>query len=454
MMRQKGIFQMTTIHAALITCVVMNVTRLAIGEDQLAPFVFLRDQGTSSDLRSLVSSDDGLIYSQVAGPNPSAASNKQQNKEDVVVKQIEIRNPKLRKGPIPAERVPLGQAGDYKPAVAKLANGELLISAFRPDPTVKGQKKHEDPILLRSSDGGRSWSSAQVLKNLPGREPYVSVLSDGTLLMTAHVHTWELINEDGVCHSYIHRSTDDGQTWTTTKMLPDRPTTYFLNARNVLELHDGSLLTAISGCHRGQDFVWRSRDKGKTWSTASTSIMGVPDTYDMPVLAETIFWQARSGKIYAIARVDSRHMPLRSEQLGQGQPYKDHYERMVLFESTDVGKTWQLAGDFGHYGEMYPSILRLQDGRLLLTFTMRSAVRPQIPPLGVQALVGQELPDGLRFDFAHDRIMLDTKTPAGMSSGGGFGPTVQLDDGTLVTSYSYPTADGEFHLEVVRWRLE
>lgn len=52
-----------------------------------------------------------------------------------------------------------------------------------------------------------------------------------------------------------------------------------------------------------------------------------------------------------------------------------------------------------------------------------------------------------------DRIMLDTKTPDGTPQGGGFGPTVQLDDGILVTSYSYRGEDGKSHLEVVRWEL-
>jgi hypothetical protein len=31
--------------------------------------------------------------------------------------------------------------------------------------------------------------------------------------------------------------------------------------------------------------------------------------------------------------------------------------------------------------------------------------------------------------------------------------TVQLEDGTLVTSYSYRGADDRTHLEVVRWKL-
>ena len=49
-------------------------------------------------------------------------------------------------------------------------------------------------------------------------------------------------------------------------------------------------------------------------------------------------------------------------------------------------------------------------------------------------------------------IMLDTKTPVGTYLGGGFGPTVQLDDVKLVTSYSYRGEDGMSCLEVVRWK--
>ena len=375
-------------------------------------------------------------------------------------RRIEICNQKNVKEAVLIDRVSVGEPGDYKPCVAVLRNGDLLVSAFRSDPTVTGENQHEDPVLFRSSDGGRSWSGGEILRNLPGREPYLSVLRDGTLLMTGHVHTWELINREGVCHSYVHRSADNGRSWTTTKMFPDRPTPYFLNARNVLELADGALLTAVSGCNRGQDFVWRSDDGGETWRQETTEIEGVPDTYDMPVLAEAVFWQARSGKVYAIARIDSRHMPLRDGHHGgadlaqqQQESWIDHYERMFLFDSIDCGRTWRPTGDFGYYGEMYPSVLRMQDGRLLLTFTLRGAVPPQVPPLGVRAIVGEESTDGFHFDFNSDRIMLDTRTPAGMSSGGGFGPTVQLSDGVLVTSYSYRSAEDTVRMEILRWSL-
>lgn len=66
---------------------------------------------------------------------------------------------------------------------------------------------------------------------------------------------------------------------------------------------------------------------------------------------------------------------------------------------------------------------------------------------------GTETEDGFEFDFTKDRIMLDTRTPAGKVQGGGFGPTVQLKDSTLVTSYSYRDKDDRIRLEVVRWKL-
>ncbi len=135
----------------------------------------------------------------------------------------------------------------------------------------------------------------------------------------------------------------------------------------------------------------------------------------------------------------------------KGRPIKagnDQADHFILFSSADGAKTFDRIRDFGDYGEMYLSLLRVQDKRLLLTFTVRDLK----PPLGVRAIIGTETEDGFEFDFAHDRILLDTKTGSRFQ-GGGFGPTVQLNDGILVTSYSYRGEDGKSHLEVVRWRL-
>jgi len=139
--------------------------------------------------------------------------------------------------------------------------------------------------------------------------------------------------------------------------------------------------------------------------------------------------------------------PLPGAELPDG--HWDHHDRLVLYRSRDGGEYWSFAELGSTYGEMYPAILKLRDGRLLLTFT----VRDLHPPLGVRAVLGKETSDGFTFDFEHDRLMLDTRTPMDKDSGGGFGRTVQLDDATLTTSYSYMGEDDDFHCEVVRWKL-
>jgi hypothetical protein len=145
-------------------------------------------------------------------------------------------------------------------------------------------------------------------------------------------------------------------------------------------------------------------------------------------------------------RVDSNEFPIAGRPIAAKGDQSDHF---LLYASSDLGQTFRRVQDFGEYGEMYMSILRLADKRLLLTFTVRDLK----PPLGVRAVTGTELEDGFQFDFSHDRLLLDTRTPIGKLQGGGFGPTVQLTDGTLVTSYSYRGDDDEPHLEVVRWHL-
>ena len=348
------------------------------------------------------------------------------------------------------ERVPIGIPGDYKPCVAKLPSGELVLVAFQHHPVEDG-KYREDILLFRSKDGGHSWSEGRNLEDLPGREPYLTVLRDGTLLMTVHYLAADVDNKNGYTHSYVHRSDDGGNTWTVFRAEPKGlpPKIPNCSTRNVLQLADGSLLLGVSGDRVGTDFIMRSYDSGRTWEEEySASVEGVPENYPFPFFGEAHLWQAASGKIYAIARVDSKYfppLPDRDAKIGDS----DHFDRMILYSSTDLGRTWKVLRDFGDYGEMYPATLRLQDRRLLLTFTVRDVKRP----LGVRAVLGKEAPDGFEFDFTSPRFLLDAKTPDDKDSGGGFGPTVQLEDGTLVTSYSYRGADDEVHCETIRWRL-
>src|SRR5690606_31399805 len=104
-----------------------------------------------------------------------------------------------------------------------------------------------------------------------------------------------------------------------------------------------------------------------------------------PFHAETLLWQARNGDLLAVARVDPRAFPaLPGTEIPQEAG--DQVERMMRFRSIDGGAHWRFEANMGTYGEMYPHLLRLFDGRLLLTLTVRSLQ----PSLGVQALLGDE----------------------------------------------------------------
>jgi len=361
---------------------------------------------------------------------------------------VPIHNPQqLPADPIPCERVALGEPDDYKPCVARLPGGELLLTAFHQYKR-DGNTVMEQTLLFRSKDGGKSWSQAEKL-DLLGREPYLTVLQDGTLFVTGHLLQQDVRNEWGYTCGFLHRSTDAGKSWETIRVESEaiKPNASNHTTRNVLQRADGTLLLGVD--YDGGDgpyLIWSSRDNGKTWDKGGRcQPRDFKSRYGF-FGGETWLWQAKSGKIWALVRVDSNELPIKEKPITATNDQADHF---ILFSSTDEAKTFDRVRDFGDYGEMYMSLLRLRDRRLLLTFTVRDLK----PPLGVRALVGAEADDGFEFDFARDRIMLDTRTPIGRFQGGGFGPTVQLDDGMLVTSYSYRGEDEKTHLEVVRWKL-
>ncbi len=363
---------------------------------------------------------------------------------------IEVRSPRtLSVDKIPCQRIPLGEVEDYKPTIVLLPSGELVLSMFTGRRLENG-KIAEQAILYRSADGGLTWAKRE-MPDIAGREPALSVTKEGTLFITAHLLGQDVRNKDGYTHSYLHRSSDGGRSWTTTRVEPEefRPRTVGLTTRNVLELADGSLLLGISEhAPKCRSVMLRSTDGGQTWpETYQSHFADVPEDYPYTLFGEAHLWQARSGKLYAILRVGAGNSWPLSGTTDPGN--NDQSERMIIYSSLDGGRNWIRVQDLGGYGQMYMSVLRLGEGRLLLTYTQRAILQP----LGVRAVLGREMEEGFRFEMKHDLMMIDTKTPAGVSSGGGFGPTVRLADGTLVTSYTYRDAENQKHAEVIRWKM-
>ena len=477
-------------------------------------------------------------------------SKSEKSSEIITNEPMEVINPvQIGASRLEAQRIPFGGPNYYKPSVVLLDDGELLLTIAGPreyvydDRPLDLQMHHEDAFLYRSRDGGITWSEPELLPAHSSKEAHLTVLKDGTIMMSAHCVQKQKTNPLHYGHTVLQRSEDRGRTWSIKDVLmedmPGAKTTvnikgcrdkvdsidagrdiiqfddgdYYYRSwgpgrvkeglspigdrksirvralleiadctyvpgpwvelplvtednmhecdigqmiggsHNVLELDDGTVLCAVA-TREGYERVWVSKDSGKTWDNSrAATFEGVeipdPKLYWCGLFQEAWLHKGDTGKIYAICRVDDRYFP---PEPGQKRPegrHEDQSDCMQIFESSDLGKTWGNRKSLGTYGEMYPSITKLQDGRLLLTYTVRN----WNPSLGVRAVLGYEDEAGLHFDLEHDRVVIEAKTPEGKYSGGGFGNTVQLADGTLVTPYTYMDQDDTMHAEVARWKL-
>ena len=368
---------------------------------------------------------------------------------------IRVNNPRKLPGwEIDAERVRVASDAT-KPSLVLLPDSELVMAASFVRGAPNG-KRDEWTGMWRSRNGGKSWSDRTEAVGLLGREQWLSCASDGTLFATGHLSAEDFKNPDGYTHSYLHRSSDSGQTWERMRIGPDGfPTNaQTMSSRNVVELPYGTLLLGVSanGIEQGRiAYVWSSRDGGSTWDRASPRVSigeyrGQPyDNWD-GFFCEDYSFHTQSGRLLHFIRCGppSPMFPLSDDRVppvGSGA-----IDRTLRCESTDLGQTWGEVRDCGDYGMHYPRVTSLQNDWLLMTFTQRSLFYP----IGLQAVLSFD--DGITWNFDSDRIYIEGKSAWGMPSGGGFGNTVQLLDGTLVSCSTF-CGDNQTPLEVVRWQL-
>jgi hypothetical protein len=369
---------------------------------------------------------------------------------------INVTNPTSLPGAIAAQRVPVGVTGDYKPDLVILPSGEMLLVMFQPVTNRNGTYQ-ENMIMYRSEDGGQTWGARHTLPLL-GREPYFTLLSDGTLFITASFISADYRNTTGYTYAVVYRSRDGGATWTSTPILSGDvlnvpPGTETVTSRNLIQLPDGTLLLGV-GAGTNIDYLWRSQDEGVTWD--KTLQVQAPAGYNetangIPWLEEFWFVLAPNGDLLGFQRGYSTALPpIPGTQYPPNSSTDDGTNRLSLFRSHDSGATWTLNPPLGTtYGEMYSSLLHLSGTQVLFTYTVRALQ----PHLGVQAVLGTATSTSYAPNFKSDVLLLDEETPSNETSGGGFGNTVQLADGILVTAYSYRGSDGNTHVEVVRWIL-
>lgn len=337
------------------------------------------------------------------------------------------------------------------PTLVARKNGELLVVCSG------GRESHVCPFgrveLIRSADGGDSWSFARTLFDGPidDRDAGIVETAKGTLLVTtftslAYLPTlrkaistaksdkpsmsrdrqihWEAAHAripDGE-HSqhlgcWMLRSEDSGLSFSPAYRVPVN------SPHGPVNLRDGRLLYAGVALWDAERKVaaYTSSDDGKTWNWLSDIPLRKGD--DRKNYHELHAVEAADGRLIVHIRNHNRA----------------NNRETLQTHSTDGGKTWSGPYSIGVWG--LPShLLRLKDNRLLMTYGHRRA------PLGNQARVSTNA--GKTWS---DAMILDGNAASGDL---GYPSTAELANGQLVTVWyerlkSSPLAQ----LRMAKWQL-
>ncbi len=333
------------------------------------------------------------------------------------------------------------------PTLARRRSGELLVVCSG------GREAHVCPFgrveLMRSHDNGQTWTWPEVVLDGPidDRDAGIVETAKGTLLATTFTslayepilanaeknpNSWpadkltrwrgahqRVSAEDRkkALNVWMVRSTDNGVTWSA------RYDCLVNSPHGPIQLSDGRLLYAGKDLWRPGERVGvcESTDDGQTWRWLAELPVRDGDT------------TANYHELHAVEAADGRLLihVRNHNQANSGET--------LQCESQDGGKTWTKPHSIGVWG--LPShLLRLKDGRLLMTYGHRRA------PLGNQARVSSD--HGQTWS---DPILISQD---GHSGDLGYPSTVELDDGALLTVwYEVLSTSPNSVLRQARWTL-
>jgi sialidase-1 len=349
------------------------------------------------------------------------------------------------------------------PMIDKTPSGELIV-VFSGD-----REEHVCPFgksfLIRSTDNGYTWSEPALVNDTPmdDRDAGLCIGPDGTIIVSWFT-TWrnpqdptllphwrehlETITEAQIAQwtqadttdspltrrgHWIRRSTDNGYTWEDPLAVP------VTAPQGPIALSDGRLFFVGNDGYRRTDksisiACVESSDMGRSWQVMARVSM-FPDTTPsdpdgMRYLGEPHVVEVTPGHLLAMARHEE-------------QPYVEGRSTGWLwqFESHDGGHTWTEPQETKILGKP-PHLLRLTDGRLLVTYGYRH------PPFGERACLSTD--GGQTWDYANEIVLRDDAPNHDL----GYPGTVECVNGDLLTVYYQRR-----HLETkpcimtTRWRV-
>jgi len=321
-----------------------------------------------------------------------------------------------------ARRRRVGPRGSYKAGFTQIPGGKLVLAACRKE----ADADFWAIDVYESGDRGDSWKRIDETP-LFGKEPSLAALDDGTVILTSQgLGT----RPDGVPPgTYTFRSRDGGRTWE--ELAVDEGDDPYPYPRNIIVDEDGSFLYLRT---HGIDIeTCRSGDRGDTWSFSVGKVDWDPkDMNALTLFAEIGVVRTADGRLLATLR---REIP---KTAGEG------FEDTFLTDSTDDGKTWSRPWRASGTAEVHAYLTQLADGRLLMTYANYHL------SYGPVAVVSED--GGKTWDRENAFQLAVSATCYA-----GWPVTLQLADGSLITSYAttiYAEKDPPTTVcEVVRWRL-
>jgi hypothetical protein len=321
------------------------------------------------------------------------------------------------------------------PTLARRRDGELLVAYSG------GREAHVCPYgrveLMRSRDDGASWTYPEVVLDtaIDDRDAGIVETPSGALLVTTFTSlayeaslkqhaAWEAVQRrttveqrKSLLDTWMLRSTDGGLTWSTTYRVPVN------SPHGPIALADGRLLYAGKQLWKpgSKVGVCDSSDDGRTWRWLSDIPTRPGD--DHVQYHELHAVDAGGGRIVVQIRNENK---------------SEHGETLQC-ESSDGGKSWTTPRAIGVWG--LPShLLRLHDGRLLMTYGYRRA------PFGIQARTSAD-----RGATWSAPITLTSDATGGDL---GYPSTVELTGGRLLTVWYERMADSpRAVLRQLRWTI-
>ncbi|MBL9205163.1 MAG: exo-alpha-sialidase [Opitutaceae bacterium] len=321
------------------------------------------------------------------------------------------------------------------PKLARLRDGTIVAAVYN-------QPSHGqlpgDVACWASTDGGLTWMHRGDATRHEGNSAWfnhaLGLAGNGDLLVATS--GWDYHTDKGGKHNIplvpiVTRSSDGGRSWKQVGQFPAAPESgkAFVPFGNIERGDDGILRVAAYSYARGlppprtdTGYVIASADDGATWTVSA--VIGKPE------VNETDLFYAGRNRWLAAAR-----------NLGVAGGGRGH--GMDLYVSDDNAATWRRHSQLSLPNEHPGDLLKLSDGRILLTFGDRRG-----PDFGVNAMISSD--GGISWSP-------EFRIAGGLTSrDSGYPSSVQCADGTLVTAY-YARGSREYagyQMSVVRWKLE